>query len=137
MSFFLTVVASVLVTATVVHASSSGSEPTFREASVAPSRILGVGLSIESCDANPSTAAQWTKFAKCATGNFTKVRKWGNKLDRCIKVLKVVDHADDLYGDPLEVPLDFRNDSGLGYGPGASVFQYFMAWKQLTGCPVR
>ena len=54
--FVLTIAVSVLCTATLVHAAGSGSESAFEPTSVAPSRVLGSGLTIEACKSSTSIA---------------------------------------------------------------------------------
>ena len=114
--FVLTIVVSVLCTATLVHAAGSSGETALQPTSVAPSDLLGSGLVLSTCIANPNNASEWTKFAKCVTGNMFKVKQWAKVLDTCFTTYQVTDHADDIYGTDPADPLSFRKGSGLAHG---------------------
>ena len=131
--FVLTIFVSVLCTATLVHAAGSGSESAIEPTSVAPSRILGSGLAIETCKASPNNAAEWTAFAKCMNGNMAKIRKWGRTLDACFTTFQVTTRSDDVYGDPVAPALE----TGDGFAPAgiADPFQYFVGWRKGSTCP--
>jgi hypothetical protein len=129
---FLTVVITMVGTAGIVRASSS-QEPLRVGAPVAPSSVFGTNLSLSSCNSSPDNAAEWTRFAKCATSNFTKIQKWAKKLDTCMDLQPVQSRSDAIYGDPAD-PLDQTNGDALSYGSGGA-FKYLIEWKQQPGCP--
>ena len=132
--FVLTVVVSMLCTATLVRAASSSGETTLQPSSVAPSELLGSGLDLNTCNNSPKNATEWTRFAKCMTGNVFKIQRWGKVLDTCLTTYQVTDHANDIYGDPAD-PLTFQNHSGLGSAELGDTFRYFVGWKKQAGCP--
>jgi len=133
--FILTIVVSVLCTATLVQAAGSGNEEaTLQPSSVAPSDLLGSGLALNTCIGSPDNASEWTKFAKCMNGNMFKVKQWAKVLDTCFTTFQVADRADDIYGDPAD-PFSFENGSGLATAGVAEPFRYFVGWKKATGCP--
>ena len=82
--FVLTVVVSMLCTATLVRAAGSSGETALQPSSVAPSELLGSGLDLNKCNNSPKNATEWTRFAKCMTGNVFKVRQWAKVLDTCL-----------------------------------------------------
>ena len=132
--FVLTIVVSVLCTATLVQAAGSGTETAIEPTSVAPSKVLGSGLVLNKCNSSPDNATEWTRFAKCMTGNVFKIQPWGKVLDTCLTTYQVTDHANDIYGDPAD-PLTFQNHSGLGSAELGDTFRYFVGWKKQAGCP--
>jgi hypothetical protein len=133
--FILTVIVSVLCTATLVRAASSGTEAPLEASSLAASQVLGSALSLNTCNVSPDNAAEWTKFAKCMTGNVTRIQKWGRTLDNCFQVYKVATRADDLYGDPGDFTT-WDNDPGLAPWQ-AGPFNYYVGWKDRPlNCPV-
>jgi len=132
--FVLTIVVSMLCTATLVRAAGSDTEGALEPTSVAPSRVLGSGLTIETCKASPDNASEWTAFAKCMNGNMAKIRKWGKTLDACFTTFQVTDRQNDIYGDPVD-PFSFQNGSGLASAELGDTFRYFVGWKKATGCP--
>jgi hypothetical protein len=132
--FVLTIVVSVLCTATLVRAAGSSGETALTPSSVAPSDLLGSGLDLNTCIANPNNASDWTKFAKCMNGNMFKVKQWAKVLDTCFTTYQVTDRANDIYGDPTD-PFTFQNHSGLGSAEVGDTFKYFVGWKKQAGCP--
>ena len=132
--FVLTIIVSVLCTATLVRAAGSSSETVLEPSSVAPSDLLGSGLVVNKCNSTPENATEWTRFAKCMTGNMFKVKQWAKVLDTCFTTFQVADRADDIYGDPAD-PFSFGNGSGLATAGVAEPFRYFVGWKKQTGCP--
>ena len=132
--FVLTIVVSVLCTATLVRAAGSSDETTLQPSSVAPSDLLGSGLALNTCIASPNNASEWTKFAKCMNGNMFKVKHWAKVLDTCFTTYQVTDRANDIYGDPTD-PFTFQNHSGLGSAEVGDTFKYFVGWKKQAGCP--
>ena len=132
--FVLTIVVSVLCTATLVNAAGSSDETALEPSSVAPSDLLGSGLDLNTCNNSPKNATEWTRFAKCMTGNMFKVRQWAKVLDTCFTTFQVADRADDIYGDPAD-PFSFENGSGLASAELGDTFRYFVGWKKATGCP--
>lgn len=132
--FVLTIIVSVLCTATLVRAAGSSGETVLEPSSVAPSDLLGSGLVVNKCNSSPDNATEWTRFAKCMTGNMFKVKQWAKVLDTCFTTYQVTDHANDIYGDPSD-PFSFQNDSGLGSADVGDTFRYFVGWKKQAGCP--
>ena len=134
--FVLTVVLSTVGTATLVRAAGGGDDVTMRTTSGSASRVLGNGLSLLGCNTSPDNAAEWTRFAKCTTANFTKVQKWARTLDACMMVFKVENHTDDAYIGPDEETPVVAGD-GLSFAEVGDVgFDYFMGWKERDACPV-
>jgi hypothetical protein len=130
--FVLTVLISVVFTASIVQA-AGGSDPVVSATAVAPSSIFGANLAVADCNSSPSNATQWTKFAGCATKNFTAIRRWATTLDNCMTLLKVETRHDDAYMDAVNI---VQAGDGLVINPGAgSDFNFFMAWKNQAGCP--
>jgi hypothetical protein len=136
--FALTAIVSVAFTATIVQASSGGAAP-LRAVPVAPSRILGVDLTIRTCNSSPDNATKWRAFAKCATGNFARIRAWASKLDNCMQVFQVSERNDDVYAGPGGVTgpnPELQTGSGLVYGGNATNPRWVMGWKSsATTCP--
>ena len=134
--FVLTVVLSMGGTATLVRAAGGGDDVTMRTTSGSASRILGDGLSLSGCNTSPDNAAEWTRFAKCTTANFTKVQKWARTLDACMTVFKVENRDDDAYmADGVDPPV--VAGEGLSFAAvDALEFDYFMGWKERDSCPV-
>jgi hypothetical protein len=133
--FVLTVLISVVFTASIVQA-AGGTDPVVTGTAVAPSSIFGANLAVAACNSSPSNAAQWTKFAGCATRNFTAIRRWATTLDNCMTLLKVESRHDDAYITGNDPALDPTVGDGLAIAPGATGnFNYFMAWKNQAGCP--
>ena len=132
--FILTIVVSVLCTATLVHASGSGSESALEPTSVAPSKVLGSGLRIETCKASPDNASEWTAFAKCMNGNMAKIRKWGRTLDACFTTFQVIERPNVISGDPND-PFSQQTGPGLAPAGGDPNFKYYVGWKRQATCP--
>ena len=130
--FLLTVVLTVVCTAGIVRASSSP-DPV-RAVAVSPSRVLGVDMSLSGCNKDPDNASEWTKFAKCVTSNFTKVRIWARTLDACMQLFKIQERTDDIYGSNPDDHHTFEVSGGLSTTTGGT-FSYFMGWRQRAGCP--
>jgi hypothetical protein len=133
--FLLTVVLTVICTAGIVRASSSSSDQVLG-ASVTPSRVLGIDLSLARCNPGPRNAAEWSNFAKCVTTSFTRIRKWANTLDTCLRVQPVQSRSNAIYGDdPGDIThTDWTNGEALSYGTGGG-FKYLVEWRQVAGCP--
>lgn len=131
--FVLTIVVSVLCTATLVQAAGSGTETAIEPTSVAPSKVLGSGLVLNKCNSSPDNATEWTRFAKCMTGNMFKVKQWAKVLDTCFTTFQVTTRGDDVYGDPVAPALE--TDEGFAPAVGADPFQYFVGWKKGSTCP--
>jgi hypothetical protein len=133
--FVLTVVVSMLCTATLVRAAGSSDGTTLEPSSVAPSDLLGSGLVVNKCNSSPKNATEWTRFAKCMTGNMFKVKKWAKVLDTCFTTFQVADRSNDIYGtDPVD-PQTFQKGSGLATADVGEPFRYFVGWKKQAGCP--
>jgi hypothetical protein len=134
--FALTAIVSVAFTATIVQASSGGAAPLLA-VPVAPSRILGVDLTIRTCNSSPDNATKWRAFAKCATGNFARIRAWASRLDNCMQVFQVSERADDAYyAGPTGPFPDLERGDGLVYGGNANNPRWVVGWKSsATTCP--
>ena len=132
--FVLTIVVSVLCTATLVHAAGSGSETVLEPSSVAPSDLLGSGLVLNKCNSSPGNATEWTRFAKCMTGNMFKVKQWAKVLDTCFTTFQVAEPQNVVFGDPADPPSLHQGTAFAPAGIGDE-FKYFVGWKKQTGCP--
>lgn len=129
-----TALAASLITAGLMQASAGAQvEPTLQPTGEPASRILGLELRLSTCNASPSNASAWSKFARCATHNFVAIKKWSNKLDRCMTTFQVANRNDDLYDDGAG---GTEVGSGLANSDGTGSFRYFMGWEQMGGCPV-
>jgi hypothetical protein len=134
MPFVATALVSVLITAGIMQATAGAQvDPSLSATGLSASRVLGLGLSIETCNTSPSNASAWLKFAKCTTGNFTAIKRWANKLDTCITTFEVEKRADlAIYQDGL---LTNPGGEALNDYDGNGPFRYFMGWKDLAACP--
>jgi len=132
--FVLTIVVSVLCTATLVHAAGSSDETVLEPSSVAPSDLLGSGLVLNKCNSSPANATEWTRFAKCMTGNMFKVKQWAKVLDTCFTTFKVIEQPNVVHGDPADPPT-LQSGPGLAPAGGDPNFEYYVGWKQQTNCP--
>ena len=101
---------------------------------MAPSDLLGSGLDLNKCNSSPKNATEWTRFAKCMTGNMSKVEQWAKVLDTCFTTYQVTDHANDIYGDPAD-PFSFQNDSGLGSAELGDTVQVLRGMEEAGGLP--
>ena len=104
------------------HAGASGQFRAARRAlqptSVAPSDLLGSGLDLNTCNASPNNASEWTRFAKCMNGNMFKVRQWAKVLDTCFTTYQVTDHARRHLRTTL--PTHSRSETGSGLASGGT-----------------
>ena len=132
--FVLTIVVSVLCTATLVRAAGSSGETVLEPSSVAPSDLLGSGLVVNKCNSSPDNATEWTRFAKCMTGNMFKVKQWAKVLDTCFTTFQVAEPQNVVYGDPADPP---SLHQGTAFAPAgvADEFKYFVGWKKGSTCP--
>lgn len=133
MPFVATALVSVLITAGIMQASAGAQvTPSLRATGEPVSRLLGLELVLETCDSSPSTAAAWTKFAKCTTANFGAIRKWGNKMDKCMVTYQVERRND--FAKYFDGTITTETDGLAEYG-GTGLFHYIMEWKAQAGCP--
>ena len=132
--FVLTIIVSVLCTATLVRAAGSSGETVLEPSSVAPSDLLGSGLVVNKCNSSPNNATEWTRFAKCMTGNMFKVKQWAKVLDSCFTTFQVVERANVISGDPID-PLNQQTGPGLAPAGGDPNFKYYVGWKRQATCP--
>jgi hypothetical protein len=132
--FVLTVVVSMLCTATLVRAAGSSGETALQPSSVAPSEVLGSGLDLNQCIAAPNNASEWSKFAKCMTTNMTKVKQWARVLDTCFTTFQVIERSNVISGDPTD-PLNQQTGPALAPANGDPSFKYYVGWKRQANCP--
>jgi len=132
--FVLTIVVAVLFTATLVHAAGSSDETALQPSSVAPSELLGSGLDLNQCNRSPGNATEWTRFAKCMTGNMTKVKQWAKVLDTCFTTFQVIERSNVISGDPTD-PLTQQTGPALAPANGDPSFKYYVGWKRQANCP--
>lgn len=134
--FLLTVALTVVCTAGIVRASSS--PDLVRGAPVAPSRVLGVDLSLGPCNSHPDNAAEWTKFANCVTNSFSKIQKWAKTLDKCLLMQAVQSRSDAIFGNDPSDPLHtgWSNGDALSWGTGGGT-KYLLEWNTdaPASCP--
>jgi len=133
MPLIATALVSVLITAGIMQATAGAQiDPTLRATALSPSRVIGADLNLASCDPTPSNASEWTKFAKCAAGNFGAIRRWANKLDACMELYQiesrnnVARYVDGLFTEQTD---------GLAPAAGGGTVHYLMEWKDQASCP--
>lgn len=136
MPLIATALVSVLITAGIMQATAGAHvDPTLRATGLSPSRLIGADLNLASCDPTPSNASEWTKFAKCAAGNFTAVRKWATKLDACMTLYRIERRNNFATTSDGGIFVDGQTDGLAEYNNGGASSAYLMQWKDLASCP--
>jgi hypothetical protein len=95
-------------------------------------RILGTELRITKCQARPNSGVEWKRYASCQNRNMASIRRWGERLDRCIAVLAVQTRNDDAYYvDGSQT----TQGNGLSLWDGTGPRTFALTWRDIVACP--